>query len=93
MVSLRRRGARWSVFGITTHETFELNGGLMHCLEARMDASFGTMSPAMEKAIMLMERGLVNTEHVTSHRSPLTEIDKAVETMASPRRNQVLIQP
>ncbi|HXX94977.1 MAG TPA: alcohol dehydrogenase catalytic domain-containing protein, partial [Planctomycetota bacterium] len=28
MVELRRRGTRWNVFGITTHETFELDGGL-----------------------------------------------------------------
>ena len=42
MVRLLRRGTRWNVFGITTHETFELDGGLMHFLEARMDASFGT---------------------------------------------------
>ena len=27
MVDLRRRGTRWNVFGITTHETFELDGG------------------------------------------------------------------
>ena len=40
MVRLLRRGTRWNVFGITTHETFELDGGLMHFLEARMDASF-----------------------------------------------------
>jgi len=93
MVSLLRRGTRWNVFGITTHETFELDGGLMHFLEARMDASFGTTPLAMEKAIMLMERGLVNPEHVISHRFPLAEIDKAVETMATPRRNKVVIQP
>jgi threonine dehydrogenase-like Zn-dependent dehydrogenase len=93
MVSLLRRGTRWNVFGITTHETFELDGGLMHFLEARMDASFGTNPLAMEKAIMLMERGLVNPEHVISHRFPLTEIHKAVEVMAGPRRNKVIINP
>jgi threonine dehydrogenase-like Zn-dependent dehydrogenase len=91
MVSLLRRGTRWNVFGITTHETFELDGGLMHFLEARMDASFGTTPLAMEKAILLLERGLVNPEQVISHRFPLSEIDKAVETMASARRNKVVI--
>src|SRR5207245_4467444 len=73
MVSLLRRGTRWNVFGITTPEKFELDGGLMHFLEARMDASFGTTPLAMENAIMLMERGVINPEHVISHRSPLTE--------------------
>ncbi len=93
MVSLLRRGTRWNVFGITTPEKFELDGGLMHFLEARMDASFGTTPLAMEKSIRLIERGLVDPEQVISHRFPLAEIDKAVEVMASPRRNKVIINP
>src|SRR5262249_42939586 len=93
MVRLLRRGTRWNIFGITTHEKLELDGGLMHFLEARMDASFGTTPLAMEKAIMLMERGLVNPELVVSHRFPLAEIHKALEVMAGPSRNKVIIQP
>ena len=41
MTKLRRRGTKWNIFGITTDETFELEGGLTHFLEGRMDASFG----------------------------------------------------
>jgi threonine dehydrogenase-like Zn-dependent dehydrogenase len=93
MVSLLRRGTRWNIFGITTHEKFELDGGLMHFLEARMDSSFSTTPQAMEKAIRLMERGLVNIERVISHRFPLSEIHKAVEAMGSPERNKVIINP
>ncbi len=93
MVSLLRRGTRWNVFGITTHEPFELDGGLMHFLEARMDASFGTTPLAMEKAMRLMERGLVDPSPVISHRFPLAQIDKAMEVMASPERNKVIINP
>jgi L-iditol 2-dehydrogenase len=93
MVSLLRRGTRWNVFGITTHEKFELDGGLMHFLEARMDASFGTTPMAMERAIRLIERGLVDPEEVISHRFPLTEIHKAVEVMGSRERNKVIINP
>ena len=69
MVDLRRRGTRWNVFGITTHETFELDGGLTHFLEGRMDASFGTTPLAMAKAIRLMESGLVDPEQ--DHLAPL----------------------
>jgi threonine dehydrogenase-like Zn-dependent dehydrogenase len=47
----------------------------------------------MEKAILLMERGLVNPDQVVSHRFPLREIHKAVEVMARPRRNKVIINP
>ena len=93
MVDLRRRGTRWNVFGITTHEKFELDGGLTHFLEGRMDASFGTTPLAMSKAIRLMETGLVDTERVISHRFPLTEIHLAIEVMASPERNKVVIHP
>ena len=93
MVSLLRRGTRWNVFGITTHEKFELDGGLMHFLEARMDASFGTTPLAMEKAILLMERGVIDPEKVISHRYPLTQIHQAVETMAGREPNKVVINP
>jgi len=90
---LRRRGTRWNVFGITTHETFELDGGRTHFLEARMDASFGTTPLAMQKAIRLMESGLVNTEKIITHRFPLAEIHKALEVMGGADRNKVIINP
>jgi len=93
MVDLRRRGTRWNVFGITTHETFELDGGLTHFLEARMDASFGTTPLAMDRAIRLIERGLVDPELAISHRFPLTAMPEALEVMARPERNKVLIHP
>jgi threonine dehydrogenase-like Zn-dependent dehydrogenase len=93
MVSLLRRGTRWNIFGITTHEKFELDGGWMHFLEARMDASFGTNPLAMQNAIRLMERGVVNPEQIISHRFPLTEIHQAVEAMGSGRHNKVIIHP
>jgi L-iditol 2-dehydrogenase len=93
MVDLRRRGTRWNVFGITTHETFELDGGLTHFLEGRMDASFGTTPLAMSRAIRLMEAGLIDIEQVISHRFPLSEIHAALEVMGSPDRNKVVINP
>jgi L-iditol 2-dehydrogenase len=93
MVDLRRRGTRWNVFGITTHEKFELDGGLTHFLEGRMDASFGTTPLAMTSAIRLMERGLVDPAKIISHRFPLKEIHKAVEVMGGPERNKVIINP
>jgi L-iditol 2-dehydrogenase len=93
MVDLRRRGTRWNVFGITTHETFELDGGRTHFLEGRMDASFGTTPLAMQKAIRLMEAGLVDTERIISHRFALKDIAKAVAIMGQPERNKVMINP
>ncbi|RJP23640.1 MAG: hypothetical protein C4527_19850 [Candidatus Omnitrophota bacterium] len=93
MVSLLRRGTRWNIFGITTHEKFELDSGLMHFLEARMDSSFGTTPLAMQKAVHLMERGIIDAEKIISHRFKLTEIEKAVEIMGTPNRNKVIINP
>lgn len=91
--ALRRRGTKWNVFGITTHETFELDGGETHFLEGRMDASFGTNPVAMSNAIRLMERGLVDPEQIISHRFPLSDIHRAVEVMGSRERNKVMIHP
>ncbi len=93
MVDLRRRGTRWNVFGITTHEKFELDGGLTHFLEGRQDASFGTTTVSMMKSIRLMETGLVDTEKIISHRFPLSEIHAAMEVMGSPDRNKIIINP
>jgi L-iditol 2-dehydrogenase len=91
MTSLRRRGTRWNVFGITTHERFELDGGYTHFLEGRMDASFGTTPLAMQNAIRLMERGLVDPSQIVSHRFPLARIRDAVEAMGSPERNKIIV--
>ena len=93
MVDLRRRGTKWNLFGITTHETFELDGGLTHFLEGRMDASFGTTPLAMQNAIRLMERGLVDPSKIISHHFPLSKIHEAITVMDSPDRNKVMINP
>ena len=93
MVELLRRGTRWNVFGITTHEKFELDGGLVHFLEARMDASFGTNPQAMQSAIRLMERKLVDPSEIITHRFPLAKIHDAMAVMAQPERNKVIINP
>jgi L-iditol 2-dehydrogenase len=92
-VTLLRRGTRWNVFGITTHETFELDGGLTHFLEARMDASFGTTPLAMQKAIRLMESGLIDMEKIITHRFPLKDIHQALQVMGSADRNKIIINP
>jgi len=93
MVDLRRRGTRWNVFGITTHESFHLDGGLTHFLEGRQDASFGTTSLSMVKAIRLMETGIVDAERIISHRFPLSKIHEALEVMSGRERNKIIVNP
>lgn len=93
MVDLRRRGTKWNIFGITTHEKFELDGGYTHFLEGRMDASFGCTPLGMQKAIRLMERGLVDPDRIISHRFPLAKIHEAMDVMGMPERNKVMVNP
>ena len=57
-----------------------------------MDASFGTNPVAMQRAVRLMESGLVNTEDIISHRFKLSEIHRAIEVMGQPERNKVMIR-
>ena len=90
---LRRRGTRWNIFGITTDERFDLDGGETHFLEGRMDASFGTTPWAMLKALRLIESGLVDPEKIVSHRFPLSEIHAAVDLMGRADRNKIVIHP
>ena len=93
MVDLRRRGTKWNLFGITTHETFELDGGLAHFLEGRMDASFGTTPLAMQSAIRLMERQVVDPGRIVTHRFKLGEMAAALAVMDGTVRNKVVIHP
>jgi len=90
---LRRRGTKWNVFGITTHEKFELDGGLTHFMEGRLDASFGCNPISMQKAIDLMERGVVDPGKIISHRFALKDIHQAMEVMGGPERNKVMVLP
>lgn len=93
MVELRRRGTRTNLFGITTPETFELEGGYTHFLESRMDASFSTTPLAMSKAIRLMESGLVDPEKIISHRYALEKLPEAIGVMENSARNKIVIKP
>lgn len=93
MVDLRRRGTKWNLFGITTHEKFELDGGLTHFLEGRMDASFGTTPLAMQNAIRLMERQLVDPGKIVTHRFKLEQMAEALAVMDGAQRNKVIINP
>jgi threonine dehydrogenase-like Zn-dependent dehydrogenase len=40
-----------------------------------------------------MEAGLVDPEEVISHRFPLARIHEALEVMATPDRNKVIVNP
>jgi threonine dehydrogenase-like Zn-dependent dehydrogenase len=67
--------------------------GVSHVKEGRMDASFGTTPLAMQKAIRLMERGLVDPEKIITHRFALADIHEAIKVMGRKDRNKVMINP
>ena len=58
-----------------------------------MDASFGTTPRAMQRAIRLMESGLVDPERTVSHRFALKDIHRAVEVMGGPEHSKVIVNP
>jgi len=93
MFDLRRRGTRINLFGITTHEMVEFDGGYTHFLETRMDSSFSITPEAMIKAIRIMERGLIDPSQIITHRFGLTQITEAMETMGRKDRNKVMVFP
>lgn len=93
MFELRRRGTRINLFGITTHETVTFDGGRTHFLETRMDASFGVTPLAMTQSIRLQSQGLVDPGKIVSHRFALKDIHAALEQMARPDRNKIMILP
>lgn len=93
MFDLRRRGTRINLFGITTHETVEFDGGYTHFLETRMDSSFSITPEAMVNAIRIIERGLVDPSRIITHRFPLSEISAAMEAMGHKERNKVMVFP
>lgn len=70
-----------------------MDGGLTHFLEGRTDASFGTTPVAMQRAIRLMDRGLVNLESIITHRFALADIHEPIRVMGQRERNKVIINP
>lgn len=91
MFALRRRGTRVNVFGTTTPTEILLDAGGINNMETRIDASFSTTPAAMMSSIMLMERGVIDTEEVISHTFGLEEIHKAFDVMDTPKRAKVVI--
>ena len=47
----------------------------------------------MQRAIRLMENGLVDPGKIVSHRFPLAQIHEAITVMGQPERNKVVIIP
>jgi threonine dehydrogenase-like Zn-dependent dehydrogenase len=90
---LCRRGTRINMFGVIVPGTIPVSPARIHFSETRMDASFSVTPRAMVKAIELMEKGLVDTTKIITHRIPLKEIHKALEIMGTTERIKVVVEP
>jgi threonine dehydrogenase-like Zn-dependent dehydrogenase len=91
--ALCRRGTRISMFGVIVPGTIPVSPARIHFSETRMDASFSVTPRVMIKAIDLMEKRLVDTTKIITHRIPLKEIQKALDTMATAERIKVVVEP
>ncbi len=91
--ALCRRGTRVNMFGVIVPGTIPVSPAEMHWKETRVDGSFSVHPRAMLQSLKLQERGLVDTGKIITHRFPLEKIQDALDTMATPERIKVIIEP
>jgi len=91
--NLCRRGTRINEFGVTTEGTINVSPAQIHWKETRVDASFSVYPRVMQKAVQLMEKGLVDPSRIITHTFDLDEIHEAMATMEISQRVKVMIKP
>ena len=91
--ALCRRGTRINMFGVIVPGTIPVSPARIHFSETRMDASFSVTPKVMIKAIGLMEKRLVDTEKIITHRFPLKDIQKALDIMGTVERIKIVVEP
>jgi threonine dehydrogenase-like Zn-dependent dehydrogenase len=90
---LCRRGTRVNEFGVTTEGTIAISPADVHWKETRVDASFSVYPRVMQRSIRLMEKGFVDPNKIITHQFKLDDINKAMDTMKTPERVKIIINP
>jgi L-iditol 2-dehydrogenase len=90
---LCRRGTRINEFGVTTKGTISISPSEIHWKETRVDASFSVYPRAMQNAVRLIEKNLIDPAKIVTHQFRLSDIHKAMEIMETSQRIKVLIKP
>ncbi|MCX6089402.1 MAG: alcohol dehydrogenase catalytic domain-containing protein [Candidatus Atribacteria bacterium] len=90
--NLCRRGTRINEFGVTTKGTIPVSPLDIHFQETRVDASFTVTPWAVQKSILLMEKGLVDPTRIITHSFRLKDINEAMETMKISERVKIIIK-
>jgi len=90
---LCRRGTRVNEFGVTTEGTISVSPAEIHWKETRVDASFSVYPRVMQQSIRLMEKGIVDSSKIITHRFSLDDINEAMNTMKISERIKVIVNP
>jgi threonine dehydrogenase-like Zn-dependent dehydrogenase len=90
---LCRRGTRVNEFGVTTEGTIAISPADVHWKETRVDASFSVYPRVMQRSIRLMEKGFVDPNKIITHKFKLDDIHEAMNTMKTPERVKIIINP
>jgi len=90
---LCRRGTRVNEFGVTTEGTIQVSPAEIHWKETRVDASFSVYPRVMQQSIRLMEKGIVDSSKIITHKFRLDEINEAMDTMNASDRIKIIINP
>ncbi|MHA1197642.1 MAG: zinc-binding dehydrogenase, partial [Promethearchaeota archaeon] len=90
---LCRRGTRINEFGVTTDGIINISPAEIHWKETRVDASFSVYPRVMQKSIRLMEKGIIDSSKIITHRFSLDDIKKAMNTMKISERIKIIVNP
>ena len=92
-MDLCRRGTRVNMFGVIVPGTIPVSPARVHFQETRVDASFSVNPKVMTRSLDLQRKGLVDPSVIITHEVPLSEMDRALEIMASAERIKVVVTP
>ena len=91
---LARKGGRVNLFaGLAGKGLTEVEANLIHYNELQVTGQSGTRRSDFETALRLIESGRVDTRKMITHRFPLRETLKAIETVSSGEGIKVAVMP
>jgi threonine dehydrogenase-like Zn-dependent dehydrogenase len=82
-----------TMFGVIIPGTIPVSPAEVHFQETRIDASFSVNPRVMVRSLDLQRKGLVDTGAIITHEIPLSEVPRALATMASPERIKIIVRP
>jgi L-iditol 2-dehydrogenase len=91
---LARTGGRVNLFaGFQANGLTEVEANLLHYRQVRLTGSANSRRADYETALRLIERGVIDTESMITHRFPLTAIEEAIEAVVAGEGVKVAVLP